>query len=189
MKSSPRCFFICMVLLVAARICPHETQLTQAAVQAEGIVRSTIIPLVGDARGMEAQPLILPNVQTPLSTGVIDPDTQRLYQVCWVSPDNSGNAQTARCYMHVLNVKDGSQAVQPVLLEGTSGTQDFNSHMRKQRSALVETNVNGVKTVPGCAGTIYEAGKGAASGWPDKASWPIHGATSTSLPAMAISMV
>jgi hypothetical protein len=117
---------------------PNETELTQSSVLAKGIVRATIIPLVGDARGMEAQPLILPNVptargtrdvlvlpsmanvvrgvdahdgsgiwQTPLgmpinsstqidskninqhwgciSTGVIDPDTRRLYQVCWVS--------------------------------------------------------------------------------------------------------
>jgi hypothetical protein len=236
MMSGQRCFFICTVLLVAARICmaqamvpwltrsadnsrsgwnPHETRLTQAAVQARGIIRATIVPLAGDARGMEAQPLILPNVQTArgtrdvmvlpsmanvvrgvdahdgsaiwqvalgmpingsvqidskninqhwgcISTGVIDAGTQRLYQVCWVSPDNTGNPQTARYYMNVLNVKDGSQAVQPVLLQGKSGTQDFNSQMRKQRSALVETNVNGVKTVLGCAGTIFETGKGAA---------------------------
>jgi hypothetical protein len=45
---------------------PHETQLTQASVATEGITRATIIPLVGDARGMEAQPLILPNVKTAL---------------------------------------------------------------------------------------------------------------------------
>ena len=43
---------------------PHETQLTQAAIASKGIVRATIIPLVGDARGMEAQPLILPQVNT-----------------------------------------------------------------------------------------------------------------------------
>ena len=36
--------------------------------------------------------------------------------------------------------------------------------MRKQRSSLVETNVNGVKTVLGCSGTIFETGAG-ASGW------------------------
>src|ERR1700729_632818 len=47
---------------------PHETQLTQALVQSKGIIRATIIPLVGDARGMEAQPLILPSVQTDLGT-------------------------------------------------------------------------------------------------------------------------
>src|ERR1035438_5062266 len=142
----------------------HETQLTQASVESKGIVRATIIPVIGDARGMEAQPLILPNVKTArgiqdvmvlpsmadgvrgvdahdgsgiwqvtlgmpitgsqridshqinqfwgcLSTGVIDADTQRLYQVCWVSPDKTGNPQTARYFMFVLNVADGSQVV------------------------------------------------------------------------------
>src|ERR1017187_6124977 len=43
----------------------HETILTQAAVESKGIVRATIIPVLGDARGMEAQPLILPNVKLP----------------------------------------------------------------------------------------------------------------------------
>jgi hypothetical protein len=193
---------------------PQETQLTQTAVQTKGIVRATIIPLVGDARGMEAQPLVLPNVKTDLgthdvmvlpsmadvvrgvdahdgsgiwqanlgmpingsqqidshninqhwgciSTGVIDPDTQRLYQVCWVSPDKSGSPQTARYFMFVLNVTDGTQVVPPVLIQGTSQGQDFNSQMRKQRSSLVETNINGVKTVFGCSGTIFETGAGA----------------------------
>jgi hypothetical protein len=192
---------------------PHETQLTQASVGKKGIVRATIIPVFGDARGMEAQPLVLPNVKTPLgtrdvmvlpsmadvvrgvdahdgssiwqvtlgvpingsqtidenqindhwgclSTGVIDPDTQRLYQVCWISPD--GNPKNGRYYMFVLNVADGSQVVPKVLIEGKSGTQDFNAEMRKQRSSLVETNVGGVKTVFGCSGTIFETGTGAS---------------------------
>jgi hypothetical protein len=196
---------------------PHETQLSQASVASKGIFRETIIPLIGDARGMEAQPLILPNVQTPLgtrdvlvlpsmanivrgvdahdgsgiwqtpplgvpitsstqidskninqhwgciSTGVIDPDTQRLYQVCWVSTDKSGNPfppHTTKYFMFVLNVADGSQ-VAAVPIEGASGSQDFNSTMRKQRSSLVETSVHGVKTVFGCSGTIFETGNGA----------------------------
>jgi hypothetical protein len=196
----------------------HETQLTQASVASKGIIRATIIPLVGDARGMEAQPLILPNVKTArgirdvmvlpsmadvvrgvdahdgsgiwqvalgtpvtgsqsidmhqinqfwgcLSTGVIDPETGRLYQVCWVSPDKTGNPQTARYYMFVLNVADGSQVVPPVLIEGKSGTQDFNASMRKQRSSLVETKINGVKTIFGCSGTINETQAGIASGY------------------------
>jgi hypothetical protein len=197
---------------------PHETQLTQASIETKGIIPFTIIPLVGDARGMEAQPLILPNVNTPrgvrdvlvlpsmanvvrgvdahdgsgiwqvrlgtpvtgsttidfhninqfwgcLSTGVVDPDTQRLYQVCWVSPDNSGKPETARYFMFVLSVSDGSQVVPPVLIEGKSGTQDFNAAMRKQRSSLVETNVNGVKTVFGCSGTVKETQAGVSSGF------------------------
>jgi hypothetical protein len=196
----------------------HETQLTQSSVESKGIIRATIIPVIGDARGMEAQPLILPNVSTArgirdvmvlpsmadvvrgvdahdgsgiwevtlgtpvtgsqsidshqinqfwgcLSTGVIDPDTRRLYQICWVSPDKSGNPQTARYFMFVLNVADGSQVVPPVLIQGKTGTQDFNSAMRKQRSSLVETNVEGVKTVFGCSGTINETEAGVASGY------------------------
>src|SRR6266478_4402387 len=47
---------------------PHETLLTQSAVEAKGIVRATIIPVIGDARGMEAQPLILPKVNTTRGT-------------------------------------------------------------------------------------------------------------------------
>ena len=193
----------------------HETQLTQASVATKGIRRVTIIPVIGDARGMEAQPLILPNVKTALgtrdvmvlpsmadivrgvdahdgsgiwqvtlgvpitgspkidfhlindhwgclSTGVIDADTQRLYQVCWVSPDKTGNPQTARYYMFVLNVSDGSQVVPPVEIQGGTGIQDFNFTMRKQRSSLVETNVDGVKTVFGCSGTVNETGQGAS---------------------------
>jgi hypothetical protein len=214
----------------------HETHLTQTAVGTKGIVRATIIPVFGDARGMEAQPLILPNVKLPdgsthdvmvlpsmanvvrgvdahtgaelwnitlgspingntptgpkktkpdgcvgdfptidchaindkwgcLSTGVIDPDTKRLYQVCWISPDNSGDPKTARYFMFVLNVADGKQAVPRVLIEGKSGTQDFNAAMRKQRSSLVETDIDGVKTVFGCSGTINETQAGVASGY------------------------
>lgn len=197
---------------------PHETQFTQASVASKGIIRATIIPVIGDARGVEAQPLILPNVKTArgtrdvmvlpsmanvvrgvdahdgsgiwqvrlgtpvtgarsidsklvnqfwgcLSTGVIDAEKQRLYQVCWVSPDRTGNPQTARYFMFVLRVADGSQVVPPVLIQGKSGTQDFNAAMRKQRSSLVETNINGVKTVFGCSGTINETEAGVASGY------------------------
>src|SRR5271165_258850 len=46
----------------------HETQLTQALVESKGIVRAPTIPVFGDARGMEAQPLILPNVKLPDGT-------------------------------------------------------------------------------------------------------------------------
>ncbi len=42
---------------------PHETILTQASVATHGLVRQTTIPVIGDARGMEAQPLILPGVK------------------------------------------------------------------------------------------------------------------------------
>jgi len=211
---------------------PHETVLSQASVTSKGIVRATIIPVFGDARGMEAQPLILPNAKladgtthdlmvlpsmanvvrgvdahtgaalwsvtlgtpivgsTPLgpkkrpdgcvgaqrtidchaindkwgvlSTGVIDPDTQLVYLVAWISP--AGTPQTAKHFVFVLNLRDGSQVVPPVLVSGTSGTQTFSSAMRKQRSSLVLTNINGRKTVFWASGTVMETGDGAA-GW------------------------
>lgn len=193
----------------------QETVLTQDAVSTKGVIRATIIPVIGDARGMEAQPLISPNVKTPLgvrdvmilpsmanvirgvdahdgsaiwqvtldtpvtssrqidskninqhwgclSTGVIDAASQRLYQVCWVSPDKSGNPTTARYYMYVRNVGDGSSVTAPILLQGGAGAQDFNAQMRKQRAALLETDVKGVRTVFGCSGTVYETAAGAA---------------------------
>jgi hypothetical protein len=196
----------------------HETVLTQAAIAEKGIRRATIIPVIGDARGMEAQPLILTGVSTSrgvrdvmvlpsmadvirgvdahdgsgiwqmtlgtpvngsqnidmhnindhwgcLSTGVIDAELGRLYQVCWISQDGSGNPNTARYFMFVLKVSDGSQVVPPVLIEGKSGQQDFNAAMRKQRSSLVETMNTGVKTVFGCSGTIKETQTGVASGY------------------------
>jgi hypothetical protein len=202
----------------------HETTLTQANVTSVGIVRSTIIPLVGDARGMEAQPLIVPAVTTAMgvrdvmvlpsmanvvrgvdahdgteiwkvplgtpvtgsksidmwginqfwgciSTGVVDAELGNLYQVCWVLPNTDGkplpaavpsaDPTLARYFMFVLKVSDGSMVVPPVMLSGSSEGQDFNGLPRKQRSSLVETNVNGVKTVLGCSGTFAETSQGA----------------------------
>ncbi len=216
---------------------PHETVLSQTSVAARGLVRpnNEIIPVFGDARGMEAQPLILPGAKTAdgrvhdvmllpsmanvvravdahtgaelwkkdpvlgtpvvgnipigprkpqpdgcvgefptidchaindrwgvLSTGVIDPETARLYLVAWVSPD--GTPQKAQHFVFVMNVADGSLVTPPVLVQGTSGTQTYAAAMRKQRSALVLTNVNGRKTVFWASGTVQETGARAA-GW------------------------
>jgi len=213
----------------------REAVLSQGSVATKGIVRTTIVPVYGDARGMEAQPLILPNVKLPngsrhdvmvlpsmanvvrgvdahtgvelwakdptlgnpiigntptgprktradgcvgdfptidchgindkwgvLSTGVIDPETARLYLVAWTSPD--GTPQNARHSVFVLNVADGSQVVAPVPVQGTSGTQSYVGPMRKQRSSLVLTNVNGRKMVFWASGTVQESGNKAA-GW------------------------
>jgi len=214
---------------------PHETLLTQSSVGTKGIVKATTIPVFGDARGVEAQPLILPNVKlddgsthdvmvlpsmanivrgvdahtgaglwdvtlglpdqpivgsTPLgpkpqpdncvgaqmtidchavndkwgvlSTGVIDPDTQRVYLVAWLSPD--GTPQKAFHKVFVLNVADGKEVVPAVLVDGTSGTQQYSKAMRKQRSSLVLTNIDGHKTVFWASGTVLETGNKAA-GW------------------------
>src|SRR6202167_3567203 len=48
-----------------------------------------------------------------ISTGVIDPDTQRVYLVAWVSPD--GTPQNGRYYLYTLNIPDGTQATPAVL--------------------------------------------------------------------------
>jgi hypothetical protein len=188
-----------------------ETVLTQASVKAKGVSLKTVVPVIGDARGMEAQPLILPGVMTVrgkrdvmvlpsmanvvrgvdahdgsgiwqvnlgipvqgsgaidyhnindkwgcLSTGVIDPDTARDYQVCWVSPDGSGTANSARYFMFVLDVANGSQAVPPVIIDGL----DFNTAMRKARSSAVLIKPKGVKTVLQCTGSVQETANGSS---------------------------
>jgi len=167
--------------------------------------------VIGDARGMEAQPLILPGVMTArgkldvmvlpsmanvvrgvdahdgsaiwqvslgtpiqgsgaidfhnindkwgcLSTGVIDPSTARDYQVCWVSPAGTGDPATARYFMFVLNVADGSQVVPPVLIDGL----DFNVKMRKARSSAVLIKPKGVRTVLQCTGSVQETAAGSS---------------------------
>jgi hypothetical protein len=186
-----------------------ETKLTQQSVKDKGVSLITVVPVVGDARGMEAQPLILPGVATArgtrdvmvlpsmadvvrgvdahdgsgiwqvslgtpiqgsgaidyhlindkwgcLSTGVIDSDTARAYQVCWVSPDGSGDPKTARYLMFVINVADGTQVVPPVLIDGL----DFNTEMRKARSSAVLIKPQGIKTVLQCTGSVNETTNG-----------------------------
>jgi hypothetical protein len=188
-----------------------ETVLTQAIIRTKGVSLRTVVPVIGDARGMEAQPLILPAVMTArgkrdvmilpsmanvvrgvdahdgsgiwqvslgtpiqgsgaidfhnindkwgcLSTGVIDPDTARDYQVCWISQDGSGNPATARYFMFVLNVADGSQVVPPVLIDGL----DFNSKMRKARSSAVLISRGGARTVLQCTGSVQETAAGSS---------------------------
>ncbi len=194
----------------------NETVLAQANVRAQGLERKTIIPVFGDARGMESQPLVLPGVKlangtihdvmvlpsmanqvrgvdaatgaalwnvalgTPiigntsidahnindkwgvLSTGVIDAETQRIYLVAWISPD--GTPRNGSHFVFVLNAADGSKVAPPALVAGKSGNQSYDSVMRKQRSSLVLTNVNGRKTVFWASGTVQETGPKAA-GW------------------------
>ena len=196
---------------------PHETLLTPAAVLARGMARLTTIPVFGDARGTESQPLIQPAVplkngsthdvmvlpslanvvrgvdantgaslwQTTLgkpvqvsrsidfhgindhlgvlSTGVIDPDTRRVYLVAWISPD--GTLQRAMHYICVLDLADGTLVVPPVsLADLTDGTQHYAGNMRKQRSSLLLTSIAGRKTIFFAAGSLLEATVG-SSGW------------------------
>jgi hypothetical protein len=93
-----------------------------------------------------------------LSTGVIDPDTSRLYQVCWTSPDNSGNPDTARYEMFVLSLADGSQPTAPAPIDGI----DFNAAPRKARSSAALIHPHGVKTVLQCTGSVMETAKGSS---------------------------
>jgi hypothetical protein len=195
----------------------RELILTRDNVVARGIRRVITIPVYGDARGTESQPLILPGVKLKdgsthdvmilpsmanivrgvdaetgaalwqtnlgrpinggasidmhqindhwgvLSTGVIDPDTKRVYLIAWISPD--GTPQNGMQHVCVLNIADGTLVVPPVsLADAKSGTQNFAGAMRKQRSSLVMTNVNGTKTVFFASGSVMETAKG-SSGW------------------------
>ena len=194
----------------------QETLLTPALITARGVRRITTIPVFGDARGTESQPLILPGVMSQgaihnvmvlpsmanvvrgveattgaalwqttlcppanggpaidmhqindkwgvLSTGVIDPDTARVYLVAWCSTD--GTPQNAMHFIYVLNLADGSQPVPPITLANVAnGTQRFASTMRKQRSSLVMTKINGVKTIFFASGSVMETAEG-SSGW------------------------
>ena len=195
----------------------RETLLTRESVLARGMRRITTIPVLGDARGMEAQPLILPGVKMGdgsthdvmvlpsmanvvrgvdartgaelwsvtlgrpiqgsraidfhqindkwgvLSTGVIDPETERVYLVAWISPDETTAA--AMHFVCVLNLRDGSLVVPPVsLADVADGRQRFASVLRKQRSSLVMATVKGRKTVFFASGTVLETGAGSA-GW------------------------
>jgi hypothetical protein len=195
----------------------QETVLTPDLLLTKGIRRITTIPVFGDARGMESQPLILANVKiadgtvhdvavlpsmanqvrgvdaktgaaiwnttlgTPvnggasidmhlindkwgvLSTGVIDPDTQLVYMVAWISPN--GTPQSGVHWIYTLNVATGAVVGAPVSLAGLkNGTQSYGAAMRKQRSSLVMTNIDGRKTIFFAYGTVLETGNGAAGG-------------------------
>jgi hypothetical protein len=152
-----------------ARSCSfQETTLTPAAVAQHGMQMLPPIPVVGDARGMDAQPLIWGGVmvlaseanvirgvqpiggaaiwQTPqlcvpvksvpendmwgtqdhfgmMSTGIIDPDTAKLYQVATCSKDGSGSQASIQQRMFVLNVRSGAVLASTVLDAISNGTR------------------------------------------------------------------
>lgn len=191
----------------------QDSTLTVANVKARGIVRTTTIPVIGDARGMEAQPLILPNVKVAdgsihdvmvlpsmagvvrgvdahtgagiwqttlcnpiqgsvaidmhlindkwsvLSTPVID--SGLAYMVPWCSPD--GTPQKGVHFIYTVRVSNGDIVGTPVSLAGLkNGNQGYSDTMRKQRSSLVLTTVNGRKTLFFAYGTVLETGRAAA---------------------------
>ena len=184
-----------------------ETILTPAVV-ARGMQELPRIPVMGDRRGMEAQPLIDGNVmvlpsmaniirgvvpkngaaiwQTPqlctpvnsipgndmwgvndhfgmLSTGVIDADNHKLYQVATCSTDGSGSQQSMQQKMFVIDDRNGNVLASNAF-DGTSNGQRYSAAPRKQRSALALWNQNGVKFIAIAAGSFTESGPN-ATGW------------------------
>lgn len=100
-----------------------------------------------------------------LSTGVIDPSTNRWYGVAWTAPD--GVPQNAHHVLYTLDITNGNLVGSPVSLSGVTyqppnglPLQTFGSTMRKQRSSLLL--LNGV--VFFASGTVLETSK-VAAGW------------------------
>ena len=199
-----------------------ETILTPAALKAQGMTKLPNIPVIGDARGMEAQPLVdvigigatpqppfiysvmilpseaniirgvdpatgtgiwqtlqlcVPIKAVPandmwgtndhfgmMSTGVIDADTHKLYQVAFCSADGSGNYPTGVVQrMFVLDTRTGA-VLANTLLTGQSNGFNYQDAPRKQRAALLFWQLNGVKFVMVMAGSFAETGAN-ATGW------------------------
>ncbi|MGI4755779.1 MAG: hypothetical protein ACRYGF_02905 [Janthinobacterium lividum] len=193
-----------------------ETMLTPSTVRARGLVKLTSIPVIGDARGMEAQPLIsadgvmfLPSManvvravrasdgagiwQTPqlctpvgwdppsavgasrndmwhindhmgmMSTGWLDTDTGKLYQVATCSADGSGSFDSTTQRMFKLDTRTGA-VLASVLAAGSDGGMNYADAPRKQRAALLGWKLNGVKYAVMIAGSYSENGL-QATGW------------------------
>lgn len=201
----------------------QETVLTPDAVRTKGIEKLFSLQLAGDARGIEAQPLVLPGVTladgqshdviyladmanqlwafdadtgarlwtrtlgTPvtgtepidhylindhwgiLSTPVIDAAAGIMYLVAWISPDRSAGKAQHFCY--AVSVRDGTDVHPPVNLEGATyqaghgaPEQRFASAGRKQRAALLLTEVNGHQTVFIGFGSLQET-SATSRGW------------------------
>jgi hypothetical protein len=88
-----------------------------------------------------------------ISTGVVDADTDRLYQSCWISTDGTPN--TARFKMFVVDIAKG-------ILVTPKGVdlQGNDSSWWKQRSSLALIKQGGQKTVLLAHGSVFESGGG-----------------------------
>lgn len=102
------------------------------------------------------------------STPVVDQDTNKLYLCMWSAIDGKATSGSHLIVTMDLGTGEVLKSVSMSGLEYDPGhglaTQKWNAAMRKQRSALLLTNVNGVKTVFFAAGSFLETNKG-ASGW------------------------
>jgi hypothetical protein len=104
-----------------------------------------------------------------LSTPVVDLDTQTIYCVAWSSPD--GSVDNASFSLHALRLIDGCPRTTPLSLEDATydpgnglPVQQFRGAARKQRSGLLLTVVNGLKTIFIAFGSILET-EPSARGW------------------------
>jgi hypothetical protein len=200
----------------------NEAKLTPANVFQLRELRRITIP--NDARGLEAQPLVLPRVTqvsdgsvhdvlvltsmandvigcdlhtgavlwtthlgTPIkgnkgidfwmindhwgiaSTGVIDPDTQTVYVISWMSPDST--PQKGWHSLHSISLTSGKETRPPLSMNPLTynpgyglPVHHFAGQMRKQRSALLLEKVAGHKIVALFSGSVLETAQ-AASGW------------------------
>lgn len=98
-----------------------------------------------------------------LSTGVIDADTHKLYQVATCSADGTGSQQSMQQRLFVVDTRTGRVLSQSAL-DATSNSQSYSASPRKQRAALALWNVGGVKFVAIAAGSFTESGPN-ATGW------------------------
>src|SRR5690349_6280261 len=75
-----------------------------------------------------------------LGTPVIDPETRRMYVVCWTSPD--GTVAKAVYNLHEIDIADGSNVRGPVPVNAPpvpGSTAVFTASGQKQRPALLLT--------------------------------------------------
>jgi hypothetical protein len=96
-----------------------------------------------------------------MATGVIDPDTNLLYQPASCSNDRSGLQASVTQHMFVVNVLSGD-LVADTLFTGKANGVDYASAPRKQRSAATLWKVNGVKFIMGLSGSFAETGDNAS---------------------------
>ena len=98
-----------------------------------------------------------------LSTGVIDSDTGKLYQVATCSNNGSGSFESTTQRMFVLDTATGN-VLANTLLSGSSNGMNYQDAPRKQRSGLLLWQKGNTKFVIALAGSFSENGP-TASGW------------------------
>src|SRR5262245_4577386 len=94
-----------------------------------------------------------------LSTPVIDPDTNRMYVVCWTSPDHSVKKAIFR--LHEIDITSGADVRPPITISTPpihGSTAKFIPSLQKQRAALLLTTAGGHKTVFMGCGMTHEEG-------------------------------